>query len=100
MLSSVASLAGAKKEILTVAGLLRVPGGEATGLTTDRMRIVVADEHDLVREGRQHLFGACGNMTVVGVAADAAGAPERSNDFDASLSSPAQGVSFLRPSIG
>ena len=58
------------------ARLPRVRRGEAIGMTADRMRIVVADDHALAREGMQHLFGACSNMTVVGAAADGAEALE------------------------
>ena len=45
-------------------------------MAADRIRIVVADDHALVREGMQHLFGARSNMTVVGAAADGAEALE------------------------
>ncbi len=45
-------------------------------MTTDRIRIVVADDHDAVRAAMRHLFDASDNMTVIGAAADGAEALE------------------------
>ena len=41
-------------------------------MTTDRIRIVVADDHDVVRAGMRHLFDASDKMIVIGAAADGA----------------------------
>lgn len=45
-------------------------------MTTDRIRIVVADDHDVVRAAMRHLFDASDKMTVIGAAADGAEALE------------------------
>ena len=45
-------------------------------MMADRIRIVVADDHEVVRAAMRHLFDASDNMTVIGAAADGAEALE------------------------
>jgi DNA-binding NarL/FixJ family response regulator len=51
-------------------GTPHLPGEESETPATGSIRIVVADDHPVVREGLRHVFAAAGDIEVVGEAAD------------------------------
>ena len=51
-------------------GTPHLPGDEPETPATGNIRIVVADDHPVVREGLRHVFAAAGDIEIVGEAAD------------------------------
>ncbi len=51
-------------------GTPHLPGGEAETPAPGRIRIVIADDHPVVREGLRHVFAAADDIEIVGEAAD------------------------------